>query len=90
MNAIDDYCNRHGIIQSSSSDSYYFVHNGVEYRISNHSVEVSRNKYGQFYHGDSKEYRENVFYIHASKTRLIEIHQKILTGKEIDHRGNLI
>ena len=90
MKAIDEYCAKHGISQSCSSDSYYFVHNGVEYRISNHAVERSVNSYGTHYHGDSDEYRKNVFCIHASKTRLIDIHQSIINGIKIDHRGNKI
>lgn len=90
MKEIDDYCSNHGITRSRSSDSYYFIHNGVEYRISNHAVERSVNSYGNNYHGDSDEYRNNVFCIHASKTRLIDIHQLIIKGIKIDHRGNKI
>lgn len=90
MKEIDEYCVEHGIIQSRSSDSYYFVHDGVEYRISNHAVERSVDSYGNSYHGDSDEYREKTFCIHAGKTRLIEIHQLIIKGVKIDHRGNRI
>ena len=90
MKEIDDYCAEHGITQSRSSDSYYFVHDGVEYRISNHAVERSVDGYGKKYHGDSDEYRQKVFCIHAGKTRLIDIHQLIIKGAKIDHRGNRI
>lgn len=90
MKEIDEYCAVHGISQSRSSDSYYFTHDGVEYRISNHAVERSINSYGNYYHGDSDRYRKNVFCIHAGKTRLIDIHQLIINGIEIDHRGNRI
>lgn len=90
MKEIDEYCAKHGISQSRSSDSYYFVHNGVEYRVSNHAVERSVDRYGDSYHGDSDEYRKRVFCIHAGKTRLIDIHQLIIKGAEVDHRGNRI
>lgn len=90
MNEIDEYCERNGISRSLSSDSYYFTHDGVEYRVSNHAVEGSYDRYGNSYHGDSKEYREKVFCIHAGKTRLIDIHKLITSGAVIDHRGNKI
>ena len=88
MNEIDDYCTKNGISQSSSSDSYYFSHNGIDYRISNHAVEKSVSSGGWKYHGNSEEYRRNTFCIHAGKTRLIEIHKRILSGVAVDHRGN--
>lgn len=88
MREIDEYCIKNGISQSNSSDSYYFDYNGIEYRISNHSVEKSVNQWGNHYHGDSEKYRERVFCIHAGKTRLIDIHQLIISGVEVDHRGN--
>lgn len=90
MNEIDEYCQRNGISRSISSDSYYFRHNGVDYRISNHSVESSVSSDGIRYHGDSDEYRKHVFCIHAGKTRLIEIHQLIVSGAKVDHRGKRI
>lgn len=90
MNEIDDYCRENGISQSMSSDSYYFRHNGIDYRISNHAVERSVSSDGVRYHGDSAEYRDKVFCIHAGKTRLIEIHRLIVSGAKVDHRGNRI
>ena len=88
MREIEEYCFQNNISRSMSSDSYYFNHNGIEYRISNHAVERSVDRYGDLYHGDSKTYQAEVFCIHASKTRLIEIHQLILAGVPIDHKGN--
>lgn len=32
MREIDEYCAENGITQSKNSDSYYFTHNGIEYR----------------------------------------------------------
>ena len=88
MSEIEEYCNENGIRKSLSSDSYYFSHDGVDYRVSNHSVERSIDPYGYHYHGDSKEYRESTFCIHAGKTRIMEIHKLIVSGVKIDHKGN--
>lgn len=90
MERIHEYCSENGISYSVSSDSYYFCHNGIEYRISNHAVEKSVSSTGERYHGNSKEYRDKVFCIHASKTRLIEIHSLIINGKHVDHKGKEI
>lgn len=90
MKEIDIYCAEHGISRSLSSDSYYFTHNGIDYRISNHSVERSIDSYGTHYHGDSEEYRKTTFCIHAGKTRLIEIHKMIVSGIKVDHHGNAL
>lgn len=87
MSEIDDYCMANGISQSMSSDSYYFTYDGINYRVSNHAVERSIDRYGNRYHGDSKEYRENTFCIHAGKTRIIEIHKLITSGVKVDHMG---
>lgn len=40
MNEIDSFCSKNVIVQSKSSDSYYFHLNGKYYRVSNHSVEA--------------------------------------------------
>lgn len=90
MDRINTYCKENDISRSLSSDSYYFSFNGTEYRVSNHAVEKSVSAYGEHYHGDSKEYREKVFCIHASKTRLIEIHQLIVNGTQVDHHGKVV
>ena len=90
MKEIDDYCRIHEISRSLSYDSYYFWHNGTHYRVSNHAVEKSVDSNGYSYHGDSKTYREEVFCIHAGKTRIIEIHQLITSGVAVDHKGNRI
>lgn len=84
MDEIHSFCKENEISYSSTSDSYYFSLNGIDYRVSNHSVESSK------YHGDGKEYRKYTFCIHASKTRLIEIYNKIKEGKNINHRGEVI
>lgn len=90
MKEIDEYCYENGISRSRSSDSYYFSHNGIDYRVSNHAVERSVDRYGDSYHGKSKEYRENTFCIHAGKTRIIDIHKAIIAGLTVDHKGNVV
>ena len=93
MSDIDAFCSEHGIEQSRSSDSYYFAVNGRRYRVSNHSVEASNaaafddlgNRVRDFYHEGGRQ--DEVTYIHASKTRIIEIYNDLAAGYELDGRG---
>lgn len=80
MDEIDEFCKNNGISQSTSSDSYYFDIDGQSYRVSNHSVESSK------YHNGRKE---GVIYIHASKTRIIEIYENLKAGKKLDGFGKI-
>lgn len=93
MDEIDDFCSLNGISRSESSDSYYFTVNGRSYRVSNHSVESSNRcafvdgvKVRELYHEGGR--KDDVTYIHASKTRIIEIYQDIVDGYELDGNGN--
>ena len=97
MDEIADFCESHGIHQSARGDSYYFMIGGVEYRVSNHSIEASnRHAYDEetgeqireLYHEGGR--RDDVVYIHASKTRIIEIYNDLLNGYKLDGRGNRI
>ena len=96
MDEIDRFCSENLINRSLSSDSYYFNIDGREYRVSNHSVESSNshayNCFGvqvrEKYHEDGRS--ENVTYIHASKTRIIEIYTDLKNGYELDGRGRRI
>lgn len=93
MNEIEDFCDRNGISASSSKDSYYFTLNGVNYRVSNHSVELSNNRmfndYGEkirdSYHPNGRE--KDTVYIHASKTRIIDIYTDLKNNIKLDGRG---
>ena len=88
MNEIDEFCKQNNISQSVTSDSYYFEINGKKYRISNHSVESSNiNSHGK-YHNEGRS--ENTIYIHASKTRLIEIYKLLKNGIEVDGKGRKV
>ena len=96
MQEIDSFCQENGISQSLSSDSYYFTINGKNYRVSNHSIESSNarafNDFGEqireLYHDTERQ--ENTVYIHASKTRIIEIYNDLLNGYKLDGKGNRI
>lgn len=94
MDLIQKFCDENHISYSSSMDSYYFTLNGVKYRVSNHSVETSNKsatdelgrQVHQIYHEGGR--REDTVYIHASKTRIIEIFNDLKDGQILDGRGN--
>lgn len=81
MKDIEEYCRENDISRSTTSDSYYFTINGQKYRVSNHSVESSSWHNGRL---------EDTIYIHASKTRIIDIHKNLLQGYKLDGFGNII
>lgn len=94
MRAIEEFCREHGIHQSASGDSYYFIINGQNYRVSNHTVNASNlkafdeigNKVRDVYHPNGEE--DGTVYITAGKTRIIDIYNDLLSGYELDRRGN--
>ena len=95
MREIENFCAKNGIHSSLSNDSYYFTVDGINYRLSNHSVEASNRgafdettgeQKRELYHQDGRE--DNTVYIHASKTRIIEIYNDIVAGYKLDGRGN--
>lgn len=94
MDEVAAFCAAHGIDASRSCDSYYFTVNGKRYRVSNHSVEASNaaarddltgKKKRELYHADGR--RDDTIYIHASKTRIIDIYNDLAAGYELDGRG---
>lgn len=97
MDEIAEFCALNGIHQSARGDSYYFAINGVDYRVSNHSVEASNarafdaetgEQIREVYHDGGL--RGDVVYIHAGKTRIMEIYNDLLNGYALDGRGNRI
>lgn len=96
MQDINEFCDENGIIQSSSSDSYYFTIDGQKYRVSNHTVAASNRgaydeTYGQkrnLYHPKGEE--DDTIYITASKSRIKEIYNNLKAGKKLDRRGNIV
>lgn len=96
MNKIDDFCADNGITASIGNDSFYFTLNGIHYRVSNHTVEASnRGAYNvegaqvrELYHPNGRE--DNVVYITAGKTRIMQIYNDLAAGYKLDKRGNRI
>ena len=94
MQTIKLFCDDNGIEYSKSCDSYYFMVNGINYRVSNHTIESSNYKaYDEFgnqvrelYHPNGRE--ENTVYITAGKTRIMEIYNDLKAGYVLDKRGN--
>lgn len=97
MTEIETFCNENGIVQSYNGDSYYFTINDKNYRVSNHTVESSNNaayKRDQFgltfqardlYHPGGHE--KDTIYIHAGKTRIIEIYNDLKAGYMLNGKG---
>ena len=98
MDEIERFLDEHRDISASASrDSFYFVINGTCYRVSNHSIEASnkraydKNTGEQIrdkYHDDKRE--KDTFYIHASKTRIMDIYNAIASGKKVNGRGQIV
>lgn len=93
MKKIEKFCNDHGINHSNNYDSYYFMIDGQSYRVSNHTVEKSNKAAYDFtgqqvrelYHPAGRE--NSVIYIHASKTRIIQIYNDLLDGYSLNGKG---
>lgn len=94
MNEIAEFCAENGIQQSQRGDSYYFIINGVNYRVSNHTVEASNRaafdeltgeQLRELYHKGGRD--SDTVYITASKTRIREIYNALKAGKRLDGRG---
>ena len=97
MKEIDDFCNENNIVQSSSSDSYYFEINGQKYRVSNHTVDASnRGAYDELTGSNKRELyhlngeKDDTIYITAGKTRIMDIYNNLKEKKKLDRRGNVI
>ena len=97
MREIDEFCSKNGISRSLNSDSYYFVINEKSYRVSNHTIEASNSAAfdsttgtykRDLYHPEGRE--DDTVYIHAGKTRIIEIYNDLKSGYKLDGRGNRI
>lgn len=93
MKEIEEFCKENGIENSKSSDSYYFTIDGQAYRVSNHSVEASNhaayddlgNQTRDIYHQGGR--KDDVIYIHAGKTRIMEIYNDLKAGYKLDGFG---
>lgn len=96
MSKIEEFCIKNNIYRTFNNNSYYFNLNGVDYRVSNHTIDVSNcgayNEFGEktreFYH--DKEEAKNTVCILAGKTRIIEIYNDLRDGYQLDKRGRRI
>ena len=95
MEEIEEFISNNNIKASSSRDSYYFTIDNISYRVSNHSIEASnRCAYDPITHELRRDVyhphgrRDDVVYIHAGKTRIIQIYNDLMNGKQLDGRGN--
>lgn len=95
MDKINTFCNENNITASKSNDSYYFTLNGKNYRVSNHTIEKSNSaafdadtgfQKRELYHDTKRD--NSTVYIHAGKTRIIEIYNDLKAGYELDGRGH--
>lgn len=80
-NTLKQYCQKWNI-KKSKSNSFYFYHKGVNYRISNHPN--WSNKYMDDY--VNKKWKWKFIYIQDNK-RVRQIHKNILDGIELDQKG---
>jgi len=92
MDEIEKLFNKNGISFSISMDSYYFNIDGINYRVSNHTIETSNNKaFNEFGEQVREKYHNinsnNLVCITASKTRIIEIYNNLKSGQVLDKRG---
>lgn len=87
MKEIEEFCAKNSIDASLSKDSYYFTIRGQKYRVSNHSVESSSRCHPGYHRGGRQP---DVKYIHASKTRIIEIFTDLKDGWVLDGHGKRV
>lgn len=87
MDKVTEFC-------KENNDSYYFTLNGKNYRVSNHTIEKSNAsafdtdtgfQKRELYHDTKRD--DNTVYIHAGKTRIVEIYNDLKAGYELDGKG---
>lgn len=94
MKEIEDFCTKNNIIASRNNDSYYSTLNDISYRVSNHTIEAS-NKAAfdidtdmykrDLYH--ETERKDDTVYIHAGKTRIMDIYNDLKAGYKLNGKG---
>lgn len=94
MDKVTEFYNENNITASKSNDSYYFTLKGKNYRVSNHTIEKSNSatfdadtgfQKRELYHDTKRD--NSTVYIHAGKTRIIEIYNDLKDGYELDGKG---
>lgn len=94
LEEVKDYCDKNHIYYNYKAKSFYFSVNGKDYRVSNHTVEASNKaafdefgyQWRELYHPKGRKDEIQIF---ASPVRLIEIHQNLLKGLDLDGRGRV-
>ncbi len=71
MRQIEIFCKRNHIYRSRRSDAYYFNIEGKPYVVANRKKKVP----------------EDVKFILASKTRIMDIYEDLASGRKLDARG---
>jgi len=102
--SLNRFCLANGIKRSKKGVSFYFEIDGKKYRVSDHTIEES--KQGQllkaqmgtvltgrdivpnYYHNEEKD--EGVIQIDAPKNRLIQIYKDIQSGYQVDREGKRV
>lgn len=94
MKEIEEFCNQNGIIVSKNNDSYYFTLNDINYRVSNHTIEASNKAAFDIDTGMYKrdlyhetERKDDTVYIHAGKTRIMDIYNDLKAGYKLNRKG---
>lgn len=94
MKEIEDFCTQNGIITSKNNDSYYFTLSGTSYRVSNYTIEASNKAAFDIDTGMYKrdlyhetERKDDTVYIHAGKTRIMDIYNDLKAGYKLNEKG---
>ena len=89
-----DFCTKNNIIASRNNDSYYFTLNDISYRVSNHTIEASNKAAFDIDTGMYKrdlyhetERKDDTVYIHAGKTRIMDIYNDLKAGYKLNGKG---
>lgn len=91
---IEDFCTKNDIIASRNNDSYYFTLNDINYRVSNHTIEASNKAafdidtgmYKRDLYHETKR-KDDTVYIHAGKTRIMDIYNDLKAGYKLNGKG---
>ena len=94
MDFIREFCEKNNIQTSKNNDSYYFTLNGTNQRVSNHTIEASNKAAFDIDTGMYKrdlyhetERKDDTVYIHAGKTRIIDIYNDLKAGYKLNKKG---
>ena len=82
------------LLQVKNNDSYYFTLSGTSYRVSNYTIEASNKAAFDINTGMYKrdlyhetERKDDTVYIHAGKTRIMDIYNDLKAGYKLNEKG---